>query len=255
MNYKDNIKEELKWIYGIKEKVPYFLKRIKGSKRRGFYKYSLSGDLFGERIKWGLGNSVFFLKILCILGLEKSNNQEVKEVINYILSFQRKDGSIYDPFVSISSLPLRIIQCLKSIKLTHLRNKEYKRAETRQAISALSLFGVKPTYEYKKIPKNYKEIDKFLNSLNWELPWGAGSHFSHLLFFLRNSSLKNKDQLSDYAINWINSLQSTNDGFWYKGSPSIQEKINGAMKIITGLKVLDKISFKYPEKKIGRAHV
>ena len=243
---------EIKWIFNIKEKIPQFLKQISGRKKRGFYSYSLSGDLFGERIKWGLGNNVFFLKIIYTLGLQLQFKNELRDDINYILSFQKKDGSIYDPLISILSLPLRILHTLKSGRLGDLSNKKYKRAETRQSVSSLSLFGVKTSYEYKKISRNYNGIKNFLIKLNWELPWGAGSHFSHLLFFLYHSSIKNKDDLINYAITWVNKLQHKDDGFWYLGNPSIQEKINGAMKIITGLKAVNRVFFKYPEKIIDQ---
>lgn len=59
--------------------------------------------------------------------------------------------------------------------------------------------------------------------------------------------MKNKNQLIDYAINWVNKLQHENDGFWYKGNPSIQQKINGAMKIITGLKATNRVTFNFCE--------
>lgn len=46
----------------------------------------------------------------------------------------------------------------------------------------------------------------------------------------------------------MNKIQHKEDGFSYIGNPSIQQKINGAMKIITGLKAVNKLKFKYPEK-------
>ncbi|KKM05004.1 hypothetical protein LCGC14_1758520, partial [marine sediment metagenome] len=249
----NNIKEELKWIYNLKEKVPQFLKRIKGRERRGFYKYSLSGDLFGERIKWGLGNAVFFLKIIYTLNLEKAFKLEVKDAINFVQSFQKRDGSICDPLVSILSFPLRFYIAFRTLKFRNIMNNQTKRAETRQSFSALSLFNIKPQYEYRKIPKDKKQIKKYLEILNWEFPWGAGSHFSHLLFFLQHSKMKDKNELIDYAINRINRIQNQKDGFWYKGNPSSQQKINGAMKIITGLKAINKVKFNNPKKIIDGA--
>ncbi|GAG60126.1 unnamed protein product, partial [marine sediment metagenome] len=127
-------------------------------------------------------------------------------------------------------------------------NQDVKLAETRQSISALSLFGYKPDYIYQKIPYNENRINKYLNQLNWKYPWGAGSHFSHLLYFLYYYNFKKKDELIQYAIDWINKIQKSTDGFWYKGNTSTQQKINGAMKIITGLKVVDKVNFNYAEK-------
>jgi len=98
--------------------------------------------------------------------------------------------------------------------------------------------------------KQKKRIDKYLSRLNWKKPWSAGSHFSHLVFFLKNSDLSDKENLINYAIDWVNKLQHSEDGAWYKGRPDLREKINGAMKVITGLKVAEKMHFKYPKKLI-----
>ena len=240
-------KRDIEWIFDIKKKVPLFLEKMKNLNRDGMYKYSFSGDIFGYKIKWGLGNSVFFLKIIYVLGLKEENYQDIINAINYIQTFQRKDGSFYDPLIRILSYPFRILNSLKSLNFSNLRYKENKRAETRQSISALHSFGVKPKYPYKEIPKSIKQIKKYVENLEWPLPWGAGSHFSHMIFFLKHSELKNKMELINYALDYVKKLQN-DDGFWYKGSPASRQKINGAMKIITSLKVIDNVKFKSPEK-------
>ena len=247
METKDN-ENNLDWIFELKEKIPDFLSNLKGKKRKGFYHYSLSGDYLGERFKWGLGNRVFFLKIVYTLGLEKEFENEVNDAIKFILSFQRKDGSFYDPMIKHLSYLSSFVKSLPKIKIKSLNYEKTRRAETRQTISALSLYNKKPTFEFRDFPIDKKKIESYLSNLDWKFPWGAGSHFSHLLFFLQNSTLKNKNQLLDFAINWINSLQHKENGFWYNGNPSIQQKINGAMKIITGLKVTNKIKFNFYEK-------
>ena len=63
--------ETLRWLYELKEKVPQFLKRLEGKKTPGFYHYSLTGDLYDEELHWGLGNTVFAVKILYTLDLLK----------------------------------------------------------------------------------------------------------------------------------------------------------------------------------------
>lgn len=245
-----NTERDLTWLFHLKDEISLFLRKLKGKKRSGFYRYSLSGDYFGEKIKWGLGNSVFFLKIIYTLGLENQFSEEIKNAINFITSFQRKDGTISDPLVNLLTWPRRILNFFKTLDFRSLSNEPVKRAETRQSISALSLFNFKSKFEYKKIPMHTEGVKKFLLKLNWEIPWGAGSHFSHLLFFLQHSKLSNKKELIQEAIDWVNELQHDENGFWYQGNPSIQQKVNGVMKIITGLKVTDRVNFKYPEKLI-----
>ena len=241
------------WLHSVKDSVADFLKELEGEKRPGFFRYSLSGDYFGEGVKWGLGNSVFFLKIVYTLGLEEKFSAEVKNAQEYIQSFQKKNGLFYDPIVNFLSKPLQLKSFIRSKNLDDIFGTQTKRAETRQSISALGLYGVKPVYEYRDFPQSKEGIFKYLSELDWEHPWGAGSHFSHLLFFLGNSELDNKNELIDFAISWVNSIQNDSDGLWYRGTPNMSQKINGAMKIITGLKAVGKVKFRYPEKILDSA--
>ena len=235
----------------LKRKTPEFLEKLKGEKIPGFFHYSLSGDLYGEDVKWGLGNTVFAVKIYYMLGLLSTLPEKNKrETTNFIKSFQQKDGGIYDPLVKKLAFWREKLSALKNFDFNNFFHQQTIRAETRQAISALSLLGEKPDIPYIDFPKTKKEIDKFLSRLNWRKPWGAGSHFSHLVFFLKHSDLKNKNELIDYAINWIKDIQCPEDGAWYRGNPDLAQKINGAMKIITGLKVAEKVELQYPEKLI-----
>jgi hypothetical protein len=236
------------WIYDLKNKVPLFLDELKGKKRPGFYHYSLSGDFFGERIKWGLGNAVFFLKIIYTLNLENAYQAETGAAIKFVKSFQKKNGLICDPLVNLLATPGRFISAVKNLAREDIVGAETKRAETRQSFSALELFGVTPPRPYKKIPKNKEEIEEYLSRLDWAAPWGAGSHFSHLLFFLKRSDLPDKEGLITAAIDWANNLQHPEDGFWYQGEPEINQKINGAMKIISGLVAAGRIDFKFAGK-------
>lgn len=239
---------DINWIYELKNKVPNFLEKLKGKKRPGFFHYSMTGDFFGENIKWGLGNTVFFLKIAHTLGLEEKYKDEAAAGIKFVKSFQKRSGLIYDPLVSAMATPMRIARALRSLYFEDIFGEQTKRAETRQAFSALELFGAKPERVYKKIPKTKEEIGEYLGSLDWTVPWGAGSHFSHLLFFLKRSDFADKEELITTAIDWVNALQNADDGFWYQGEPEISQKINGAMKIVSGLIASNRINFKYAEK-------
>lgn len=243
--------QELNWLFGLKKKTPEFLEKLKSQKVLGFFHYSLSGDLYDEDIRWGLGNTVFAIKIYYTLGLlENLTPEEVENMANFIRSFQKPYGSIFDPLIRKKAFLKNFLYSIKHFDFNNTFGQQTIRAETRQAISALNLLGKKPDLPYKKFPKSEKEIEKYLAKLNWQKPWGAGSHFSHLIFFLKNSDLENKENLIDFSIKWVNTLQSSETGSWYKGDPSLQQKINGAMKIITALKVANRIDFNYPEKLI-----
>jgi len=236
------------WIFDLKKQIPFFLENLKSDKREGFYHYSLSGDYFGESIKWGLGNSVFFLKIIYTLGLEREYAKEVADAIRYVKSFQAKSEDIFDPLIHTLSAPMRVFQFVKNHKLATLRGEDTIRAESRQAISALKLFDSKPDKNYTKFASSAEEIDKFLKNLNWKLPWSAGSHFSHLLFFIEQSNLGNKRELIDFSVDWLKKKQNLDTGCWYDGQPSPQQIINGAMKVMTGLKAVGRVNFSWAEK-------
>ncbi len=224
-------KEYLDWVAEIKCKLPAFMKSMQGSKRKGFYRYSYSGDLYGENIKWGLGNSVFALKIYYSLNYTPDN---LTEIISFIKSFQQTNGEFFDPIVKFTSFPMRLYFSIKERDKNRLSHQLIRMAESRQSISALRLFNHLPSYEYINYPNTSKSIKQFISSLNWSIPWGAGAQISGLLFLLAASSIKNRVELIDEVIKIVNTYQQK-DGFWYKGNPTLAQKVNGSMKILTGL--------------------
>lgn len=243
--------EETDWLIELKDKVPPFLEKLKGKKTPGFFRYSLTGDLYDESIKWGLGNTVFAVKIYFTLNLlNKMPDNKKKEMADFIKSFQTTNGEFCDPLVKRKALIIRILKGIKHFDLNNILGRQTVVAESRQSVSALKLLEDKPDIPFHNFPKTESEIVKYLERLDWENPWGAGSHFSHLVFFLKNSDLGIKEDLITFSIDWVNKMQSKDDGSWYKGNPALQRKVNGAMKILTALKVADKMAFKYPEKLI-----
>ncbi|MGI6314832.1 MAG: hypothetical protein ACOXZY_02910 [Patescibacteria group bacterium] len=232
MNLINNI--GIQWIFELKNKVPIFLDKLKSKERLGFLKYSLSGDLFSEKEKWGLGNTVFYVKILYILDLLKDlDDKEKKEIINFIRSFENKNNIFYDPIIKRKSFIKEKLLALKYLDFNNFWHKQIKIAETRQTISVLKLLDEDFNIPDKFLLKTKKDIIKYLEKLNWKNPWNAGSHLSTLLFFIYNSNLENKEELINEVVQWLETIKKP-DGFWYKGNPSIQYKINGAMKIFTG---------------------
>ncbi|MCK9378660.1 MAG: hypothetical protein M0P97_00765 [Candidatus Moranbacteria bacterium] len=241
------LSKKIEWLHTLKKNIPFFLKKIQ-SKKYGFFSYSLSGDIYDEKNKWGLGNTVFAIKIYYTLGLLDNLPKKEKRILSdFIKSFQNTDGSFHDPIIKNGLFLANIISSFKGLESY---KNQIIRAETRQSLSALKLLNEKPILEYQNFPQTEKDILNYIEKLDWKKPWGAGSHFSHLLFFLHNSNLKNKNKLIDFSINQINRIQNSRDGSWYKGKPNPQQKINGAMKIITGLVAAEKYSFNYSKKLI-----
>lgn len=241
------------WLKNIRAELFSFLNDLKDPEEPGYFRYSYSSDSFPRNRRSNLAGSIFALKLYYMLGDERQ--EYITPAIRRVLSFQKKNGTIFDPFVYRKSFSRNFISNISQRKLQNLDNHGYILAETRQAYSALLLHNVFPELIMIDIPTTPEGVERFIRRLDWTRPWGAGSHFSHLMFFL--ALLKRSGRLSTWAyknatraaLELITTLQNHHDGSWYKGSPSLQQKINGAMKVITGLLWAD-VPFAYPERLI-----
>jgi len=251
----------LKWVASLGDEVRGFLEELRGNSQLGFYRYSLGGDLHGEVKHWGLGNTVFAVKIIYTLGdIEKMASPQKTEMADFITSFQRADGLITDPLISRLSLFNNFKHAVRTFDFSNITGIKTARAETRQSMSSLALLGEKPKYMFSEIPYTPEGVDRFLAALDWSDPWSAGSHFSHLLFFYEYNAKvfdyrpAESGELITRAIDYVNRMQSKQEGMWHRGTAtSLQLKINGAMKILTGLKAAQRMSFLYPERMIDVA--
>jgi len=246
----------LNWLNDFTDKTFGFIQLMQEEEYK-YFRYSQQGDIYNSSTNWGLGQLVFAAKIIYMLDARNRLTQsQFSNLITSIKKFEYENSYIYDPLVSECTLKSRIKNFIKTLNLEHFANEPVKRAETRQATAALLCLDSKPDGPFIKIPYNITEIEKYLCRLFWEKPWHAGSHFSHLLFFYKT----NRDlfdyktsltyELIQYAINWVDRLQSRTDGAWYKGNVSLAEKINGAMKILTGFSAVDHYQIKYVEQLI-----
>jgi len=247
---------ETDWLKDIKEGVHSFIQEMNVKKDFSYFKYSFSGDLYDLNTKWGLGQLVFATKILYMIDKIKELEPVHRiNLINAINSFQTKEGyytdiKLFKP--DEKNIIINMFKVLKGGKESSFHEKT-KRAETRQSFAALLALNSKPLRSFLHIPYSKKEIEDYLGRLNWSQPWGAGSHFSHLIFFLHYNRFlfglhkDDADDLIDYAIRWVNRLQSPTDGCWYSGDVPISQKVNGAMKVLIGLSAVKKSAF-YPER-------
>ena len=237
----------MEWVFELKKETSHFLREMKGKSRPGFFKYSYSGDFFGERVHWGLGQATFFLKIVYTLNLQDQFVEEIKEVQKYIQTFENRSGLYFDPLVRLLSSPRSLFNGLRYRDWNHAVGMYTKLGETRQSISSLRLFDQSIISKYpKSLPNDKEGIEKYLSKLNWTRPWHAGAHYSILIFFLHTSTLKDKEVLLDAAQDWLKNVERE-DGLWYSEGASLQDRINGAMKVITGMNVIDKVKLHNPK--------
>jgi hypothetical protein len=243
-----------KWLTELKPKILKFINHQKGNKP-GYYKYSYSGDLIGEKKHWNLVSAVFATK--CYYMLDSIEEEERQHLIKYIKSFEKPNGEIYDPLILRRSLiPNTLVSIYKrDFKSIFLYPSLSRRGETRQSYAALFALGSKPDRPYTDIPDTPEGVKKYLNKLPWQFPWSAGSHLSHLMFFLHyNHKLFGlyKDNYEDLIKEidvFLAGIQSEEDGCWYlDGKINNIQKINGAMKVLTGFAVTGRKDVRWADK-------
>lgn len=107
-------------------------------------------------------------------------------------------------------------------------------AESRQALSGLLNNGITdlPPVNMSVFYKNPDSL-YFMNDVIWNNPWNAGAQLSHYLFFLH---ARNDTHGIDAVLEKLKRYQKT-DG-WYNLRPADNVRINGIMKIFTGLDVI-----------------
>ncbi|MSR78246.1 MAG: hypothetical protein EXS63_08510 [Candidatus Omnitrophica bacterium] len=238
------------WIRQSVNLLPSAMERFKRTDISGAFRYSLSGDL--PQNHWGLGNTCFAVKIHSMLGRQDQLDREA--VSKFINSFQDSWGALNDPEIRRRSAFVRFGRAFKHLNFSHWDYRPIERAETRQAYAALINLGKKPERPYRDIPDSISGIQKYIERLNWENPWSAASHFSHLIFFLKyNQQLfgilrQEAPELIRQAFLKLDSLQQK-DGSWYAEGISLPDfqKVNAAMKVMLAYETMNSQDFKKAE--------
>ena len=245
-NIMGNIMDKLIWLEEVKSNIPSFLKKLKVD-NTGFYKFSIEGDIYGPECNWGLGQAVYASKLYYMLNDPILLSQNQDQLSNFILKFSKPDGMIYDSFISQKSFFKRIKNLFFKRDFGNIFNAKTNLAETRQAYAALMCLGNSPTDRIRIIKPEEDFFEDYLNKLDWTHPYAAGSHFSHLLYFLQmeksffNLSSSKYEKLLSRCFIELDCIKN-NDGFWYEtGVTDVNQIINGAMKIMTGLKIIDSL--------------
>ena len=160
--------------------------------------------------------------------------------IKHVQSFQNADRGFFEDAA--------ILDVADRVKVWRWRtpirrhNEPLRRAETRQAAAALLGFGSKPLYAVHAIPTTPQQVTAYLDSMAWEThPWGAGSHTSHLVFFLKLNAdhfgqQAQFDSLLPIILDYLDELQDPQTGVWHRSihKPIARHQmVNGAMKVLT----------------------
>ncbi|MDH3974327.1 MAG: hypothetical protein OEV42_08610 [Deltaproteobacteria bacterium] len=195
----------------------------------------------------------FAMKIAWQMGLwEEWNKEKQGACIDFIKSFQRTDGYFDDPWLKANAKNnlkdyARVLLGRAHWKALTNRSQGRRRAETRQSASTLLMVGEKPDYP---LPTELKDADNavhYVKGLDWKYPWAAASHFSHQLFLLSVNEIffgYPVETIIDALVDTLSNYYDPDTGTWYDSNPPDAMKINGAMKVYSGLQWL---SFPYPE--------
>jgi len=240
-----------KWCSTLHDEIFNWLMSLQQTDSSGSFKFCSSGNILVPTINSGLDTSALALKILYMSGtLDRISPEHLNQWVQFIQSFQKEEVSY--GFLRHKRLKGFFIdpQFLSYVDKKGFDIKT-RRAVTRQACAALMCAGCCPKLPIESVPDTTKQIHKYLGQLDWSDPWGAGSHASHLVFFLKLNHdyfqlHRDYETLMNYIFEWLNSIRDPDTKLWYTGNPDLEHLINGAMKVLTAYAVIDR-PIEYPD--------
>lgn len=239
----------LAWIENLTDSIWNWCLSVRDNQHPGYFYYCRSSKKIKPSSKIGLGFTSMALKIAYQINcLDRLSNDELQQWTEHICSFQRglwgRLTGLFDDRAVMNSLKKWMLQDNYTFQVS--------KAETRQACAALLAAQARPRWPIRAIPHTEQQVVKYIDNLPWHLPWRAGSQATHLIFFWQlNAKLFNKTQedLIPIVLAKFDEFQDKETGTWFRGNTSPEQKVNGAMKILTAYTLLGK-GFAYPEKLI-----
>jgi hypothetical protein len=228
----------LPWIsIYLRKRLARWLRRLGENLKPGRFAFCLRGNLVPVTGRVAHMSTIFAVKIAYQTGLWADWPQCRKNAcITFLQSFQDEDGWVRDPWIlaHYAEHP----EASPDLQAT-------VRAETRQLLSLLFTLGAKPLYAPPLEYDSPQALSAFTRSLDWSNPWAAGSHWSHQAFLLAAAKAAGKDvsRLEAALLSLLDEYYSPEQGLWFDPSqapPPVNIRINGAMKIFTGLAWLPK---------------
>jgi hypothetical protein len=238
--------DSLNWVYELPDSIWNWLLSVRDEHHLGMFRYCRTGATFQPSLKRGLGTSSLALKVCFqINSLSKVEGTDLLQWTEYIQSFQRgpenKSGTFFE-----DRWLLRTVDWQARLFRRAWKDLATRRAETRQACAALLCADSTPKFPVLGIPNSRSEVDKYFYSLPWRKnPWGAASHVSHLVFFLKLNAdcfghRAAYEELLPYIFEKLDSLHDRETGSWFTGNPPEPQIINSAMKIILAYDLIGK---------------
>lgn len=210
----------------------------------GHVRLCTGGDLLSPSKTSGLGWSALGLKLCHMLDLSRDLPDGYRENLALrIKGFQRTRGRDAGWFADRALLDA--VDRWR-YRILRERNMPVRVAETRQATTALLSIGETPDRPLPLPADTTSGIDAYVRKLPWaKNPWGAGSHWSHLMVFLAIRAKQQgvppmQDPLIEHGFRAIEPFFSEATGSWHEGMPSSSQVLNAAMKIYTAHDFIDR---------------
>ena len=229
----------------LRESVGAWLNAMGAGLSPGRFRFCKRGSLVPVDGKRGMATTCLAAKSAWHIGSWEHWQPEIKEgCLQFIKSFQCDDGNFVDKWLLnkigrdtrlVLARRGRLMELFKGLQ----DSKEMAvRAETRQSAATLLQLGDQPVYPLPMEWRSEAAVRDFVRSLDWSLPWHAGSHTSHLVsFIVMNEGLSESappaSNLLDAAFDEASRFLDPATGTWGIGDVGPAQRINGAMKMLT----------------------
>lgn len=229
--------------------VNNFLDSLKKTDRDSFY--PANEGLTKSGISLNMGFLCYGLKILYMNGtwdtLSEERKNQYKDSLNLFQKTKIKNYSDYfvdqallDGYNSTFST-LNAKYVVKSI-LSMMNKKKYEtkkvalnkaiNADNKQTVSTMNELNFLSSKRFEYTFTNETQINSYLNSLDWSVPWTSGAQFSSICTYSNIFGLGFEKVLINFSGKILNEETGSYHNPLAKDSRQI---INGAMKVITGL--------------------
>jgi len=253
------------WLDALPDNMDRFVRSLAEPETPGrFYPAYNNLTEAGEGIE--LAFSCFALKIYYMLGLwDELLPGEQSAWLDYIRSFQVEGNPVGIWTAENAFIDPVLLQWVRwqVPRRRHLLDRLFfpKRmtvvqrmisGETKQAVATLAQVGAATVHPYTGFPTHPAEMLNYLSHLDWTQPWEAGAHTATIAVYLRTEGPRflgesRIAELLTICVDFINSLADPKTGAYFRGgTPSYEQRVNGAMKVLTALAWLE-IPIHHPE--------
>lgn len=243
------------FISEIRNKIPYLINNLY-QEESNYIKFTLEGDKINCKNNKSLIQTILFIKIITIINQKELSNQlDKNRIIERILSLKNGKNEIAEPSIRRIAYLNKIKHAIVNKTFKGIFNNNEVIAMTRSSYNTLTLLGHKPSEVFRPIDFSSQNIRNYIEKLHWINPWSAGSHFNHLIFFLKLNHLSgiiSNDNFNKYINLSLNCLDKyfDNESSSWRNHKNLNQNIaiNGTMKICMALSLIDKLTyFKKPE--------